>query len=185
MCQTFYLQHQECTCILVLQEYIPCDAVSPHPMAGVSGGNDPTTDSNPFADPQDPFADPQPKEEIPLQADTPKLLTWTITGLDFEYNEFDYVSIDVDQSMAPKSLRCPKGVTPKLKQRAKGQDTACLLCNRPDVLELIRRWKNGEIDEYGTETGKGKAKEKEKKRGTFQKAAITMFKNTIRGRAKE
>ena len=96
MCQTFYLCHENCTCIYILQVFIPCATYSlvhsketfymPDPFAvpkKSSTGPDPFADPeeepspepNPFADPEeenstesDPFADP----EIPIADPDPK-----------------------------------------------------------------------------------------------------------------
>ena len=62
----------------------------------------------PIADLSDSFADPEPKANICRQASSPKLLMHAPEGLDFTNDNIDFVSIDVDDSKAPKGTSCPE-----------------------------------------------------------------------------
>lgn len=144
MCQTFYFEHDDCTCIYIPANFTPCAAYSlahaegksepPNPFADPE---DPPTEPDPFADPEDPFADPVPEANPLGVASRPKLLTQAYGGLDFTYDDVDFVSVDVSGARAPKGLECSEGFAPRLAHRAEGGFVVCALCDRPDVLELV------------------------------------------------
>ena len=201
MCQTFYVEHEKCTCIFVQAEFAPCIAYShAHPEV-LLGKLDPfadpkrhLTDIDPFADPQDLFADPVLEPRLVGKAARPKLLTRICQGLDLACHGVDFVSIDINELRAPKGLRCSEVITPRLVHRQMGESVACRLCDRPDVLEKVEsivKWQEeGRRKEVEKRKGKGKGKEKEKGKGFLHKtaklgtAAIKSLKVAVSGRSK-
>lgn len=206
MCQTFYKEHDKCTCIYLLDTFTPCTAYAlAHPEKFPEIPQDPFADpeespepSNPFADPEDISADPVPETDSPLQAARAKLLIQTREGLDLTLDDTDYVSSDVDDSKAPKGVICPEGIiTPTLLGRVEGEDGECPLCETPEVLERVDRidrmrkgWSRGAADRKA-EMAKGKEKERGKEKGIFHKttrigsAAVKSLKSVAGGKAKK
>lgn len=190
MCQTFYLEHDRCTCVYIPANFTPCAAYTlAHPEGVIS------EIPNPFADPEkastvpnpDPFADPDPKENFLGQASRPKLLTRACRGLDITYKDIDFMSIDVDDLKAPKGVYCSGGITVKLARLVGGGAMECELCERADAVELVGKVALWEEEEREKEMGKGKEKEK----GIFHKtaqigtAAVKSLKGAVSGRAKK
>lgn len=166
MCQTFYKEHERCSCIYILTKYIPCreythpekdpemlqdpfadpqespSSSDPEESPSLSDPDESSTISDPFADAEeDPFAVPIPAEPIsktktPLQATRPKLLTHKHEGLDLTHNGIDFISNDVDDSIAPKGVLCPRAIIATSVPRAEGEDGKCALCDVPDALAI-------------------------------------------------
>lgn len=196
MCQTFYLEHDKCTCIYVPAIFTPCAPyILAHPGALCEMPNpfaDPTETStepdpivdpseipaepDPFADPEDPFADPVPKPNLIGQAPRPKLITKAFQGLNLTCNDIDFVSVELNDTRAPRGLYCVEGITARLVHRTGGEESVCSLCDKPDVLELVEGMKtrSGEWEVSWKEAGKGKGK------GFFHK-----IKSAVSGRAKK
>ena len=185
MCQTFYEEHEKCTCIFIQAKFAPCTTYShahpevlierPDPFADTKRHS---TDVESFADPQDSFADPVLETGPVGKAARPKLLTKKYRGLDLACHDIDFVSTDIDKSRAPKGLLCSESITPRLVNRGKGEIVACRLCGRPDVLEMVER-----IVKWQKENEKGKGfLHKTAKLGT---AAIRSLKGAVSGKLKK
>ena len=201
MCQMFYVTHEKCTCIFIRVHYAPCAAYShahpevlverPDPFADTKRHS---TDLDPFADPQDRSADPVLETEDVGKAARPKLLTREFQGLDLACYGIDFVSIDINETRAPKGLRCSELNTPRLVHRPKGETVACRLCDRPDVLEnvesIVKCQEEGSRKEVEKAEGKGKEKENEKGKGFLYKTAklgkvaIRTLKGVVSGKSK-
>ena len=193
MCQTFYLEHDKCTCIYVPAIFTPCapyifahpgavcdmsnpfadpSETSTEPDPFVDPSETPTepnpfvdasetpTEPDPFADPEDPFADPVPKPNLIGQAPRPKLITKAFQGLNLTCNNIDFVSVELNDTRAPRGLYCVEGITARLVHSTGGEESVCSLCDKPDVLELVggMRTRSGEWQVRGEEAGKGKGK---------------------------
>ncbi|CAF9935399.1 hypothetical protein IMSHALPRED_010214 [Imshaugia aleurites] len=196
MCQTFYLEHDTCTCLYIPNRFSPCGAQR------IAHGfcETPADPEDPFADPVDPFAEPIPKPYIGGAAFRPKLLARAYRGLNFTYEGVDYLSTDVCDLLEPEGMVCPEGgLTNRRIYRAEGAYKGCVLCDKPDVLQISREIQNWEYRERmgeGEEKKKEKEKEKEKKsekektKSIFHKtaqigtAAVKSFKSAIGGKAK-
>ena len=112
------------------------------------------------ADSEDSPVDPSPKAVFERQIFWPKLLTQNFRGLNISYRHIDFVSMDVNSSMAPKGLRCWDHFASSLTHDAKGTPVLCPLCKNPDVLMIIEAWKAWEKDRSKEKKCKGKSKRK-------------------------
>lgn len=163
--------------------------------------SDPSADpEDPFADPDDPFVDPEDPPEDPSpkgdylgQAPRSKLLTYTHSRLDITYRNNDFVSVDVDDSRAPKGVACTEGIISRLVYSPGDENRKCPLCEKPDVMDIIQGIEKWDEETTGREVGNGKEeqKDKEKEKGIFQKtaqigtAAVKLLKNAVGSKAKK
>ena len=191
MCRTFYHPHKHCECICISKQYIPCSAYLHAHSELIYEKNDfrtgteadPTT-IDPFADPVDPFTDPN-LDNGTVYGEGPrhKLVTQRYKALAFTYDDIDYLSKDVDDSMAPRGLICPEFLSPELMTGAKADGTPCLLCDRPELLELLERLKEGkDTKEKGKEKNDAKEPSALRKTGT---AAIKFFQRAVNSGGKK
>ncbi len=192
MCQTFYLEHANCTCIHVLKTFSPCAAYviahredliwESNPFGNpkeTSPERDPfadpkesSTEADPFVDledPENPFADPDPKASFVTLDSNPKLLTDACEGLDFSYENTDIMSLDVNSTRAPNGLECSAGITARHADRAGHESMPCLLCDRPEVMEIVDEMRKYKDEKKAKDEGKGKGMGKVK--GLFHKSA--------------
>ena len=196
MCQTFYEEHERCTCIFVRAEFAPCTAYShAHPEVLIER-SDPFADTKRYSADVDSFADPEALSADPVletglegKAARPKLLTRNYRGLDLDCHGIDLVSIDIDGLRAPKGLLCSEPITPTLVNRPKGEVVACRLCDRPDVLEKVERlvkWQEeGSRKEVEKREGKRKGKGFLHKTAKLGTAAIMSLKGAVSGKLRK
>ena len=143
--------------------------------------------SDPFADPETPIADPDPEDNYVALGPNPKILTAAYSGLNFAYKDIDVVSTDVDDTKAPKGLKCPGGITAEQIYRfGRESNKPCMLCDRPEVLGIVEemvKWR-----EEGKAKGEGKGKGQ--KKGIFHRtaqmgtAAVKSLKSSASSKAK-
>lgn len=202
MCQTFYREHERCTCIYISANFTPCAAYTlAHPEQVPEMPVDPfadpegsPTEPDPLANRENPFADPGPKANGTGHAARAKLLTRTHGGLDLTNDDIDFVSVDVDDLKAPKGVVCPDGIASTPIPRVEGEEGKCSLCDEPDVLEMVEDFENGKSERVWRESSKrekaGKETGKGKEKGVFHKttqmgsAAVKSLKGAVRGKVK-
>lgn len=212
MCQTFYLEHADCTCIYASKTFSPCAAYAiahqedlvwvPNPFGNpketsperdaFADPEESSTEADPFADPEDPenpFADPDPKASFVTLDSNHKILTDACEGLDFSYKNIDIVSLDVNSTRAPNGLECSAGITAQHAYRAGNQSVPCLLCNRPEVMEIVDEMRKFREEKKAKDEGKGKGKGKVKeifhKSAKSGSAAVKSLKSKVSGGAKK
>ena len=144
MCMTTYFRHERCDCVYIADVYTPCAAYIQsnrqriHQSLGIPMG----TVAKfrllvAFADSVGPYADSEVNQLVQENAGRPKLLIRRSKSLDFTLHGVDFVSDNVDNSLAPKNMNCPDRITPTSLTGAGIDITRCLFCDDPRVLAFF------------------------------------------------